>query len=65
MQYHSLKVYGNVSLGYYYANIYIGTPPQRQSMILDTGSGIIAVPCEQCTQCGNKHLNPKFSVRES
>jgi hypothetical protein len=25
---HIIPLYGNASLGYYYANIYVGTPPQ-------------------------------------
>ena len=25
---HVIRVYGNASLGYYYVNLYIGTPPQ-------------------------------------
>lgn len=25
---HIIPLYGNATLGYYYANIYVGTPPQ-------------------------------------
>jgi hypothetical protein len=25
---HVIRLYGNASLGYYYANIYVGSPPQ-------------------------------------
>lgn len=46
LPYHVLPVYGNASLGYYYVTLYVGTPdPQPQTVIVDTGSGILAVPC--------------------
>jgi hypothetical protein len=49
LPYHMLPVYGNASLGYYYVNIYVGSPnPQPQSVIVDTGSGILALPCVNC-----------------
>ena len=32
--------------GTHYAYIYIGTPPKRQSVIIDTGSHQTAFPCE-------------------
>jgi hypothetical protein len=40
-----LKLYGDTSLGYYYAYLFVGTPPQKQSVIVDTGSTITAFPC--------------------
>ncbi len=42
---HIIPVFGNASLGYFYVNLYIGTPPQKQSVIVDTGSGQLALPC--------------------
>lgn len=67
LPYHTLPVYGNTSLGYYYVNIYIGSPnPQPQSVILDTGSGILAVPCVDCKHCGLKnHIHPPFDYGKS
>lgn len=53
---HVIPLHGNTSLGYYYANIYIGSPPQKQSVIVDTGSGQLALPCEKCISCGKSHL---------
>lgn len=29
----------------HYTWVYAGTPPQRASVIVDTGSGILAFPC--------------------
>ena len=45
-------LYGELSLGYYYADIWLGSPPQRASVILDTGSGLTAIPCTGCRDCG-------------
>lgn len=67
LPYHVLPIYGNASLGYYYANIFVGSPvPQPQSVIIDTGSGILAVPCISCKQCGHKnHINPPYDPKKS
>uniref|UniRef100_K3WTY0 Peptidase A1 domain-containing protein n=1 Tax=Globisporangium ultimum (strain ATCC 200006 / CBS 805.95 / DAOM BR144) TaxID=431595 RepID=K3WTY0_GLOUD len=35
----------NLGLGTHYAWVYAGTPPQRASVITDTGSGLMAFPC--------------------
>ena len=57
----SSGIYGNSSaLYYYYLNIYIGTPPKRQSLIIDTGSSFMGIPCKSiCNNCG-KHLNSYY-----
>jgi hypothetical protein len=39
--------------GTHFAYLWIGTPPQRQSVILDTGSYYMGFPCTPCAQCGN------------
>jgi hypothetical protein len=62
---HIIPVYGNASLGYYYVNLYVGTPPQEQSVIIDTGSGQLAVPCSKCTSCGRRHIHPPFDIMKS
>lgn len=62
---HVIRVYGNASLGYYYVNLYIGTPPQEQSVIVDTGSGQLALPCSKCESCGNSHIHRPFDLRRS
>jgi hypothetical protein len=41
--------------GTHYATVYVGTPPQRKSVIVDTGSHYTAFPCAGCTNCGEEH----------
>ena len=57
------RIYGNSSqFMYYYIDIDIGTPPQKQSVIIDTGSERIGFPCMQtCSNCGN-HIYPRFDM---
>jgi hypothetical protein len=38
--------------GTHYADLWCGTPPQRQTVIVDTGSGVTAFPCNECKSCG-------------
>jgi len=42
---HRVPIHGNVSIGYYYIELFVGTPPQKTSLIIDTGSGVEAMPC--------------------
>ena len=65
---YTYQIYGNASdLQYYYANIYIGSPPQRQSVIIDTGSSFVGVPCIQTCgrNCGKDHADPLFDSSKS
>ncbi len=57
------RIFGNSSiLNYYYINIYLGSPPKKQSVIIDTGSHITTVPClPYCEKCG-KHLNSYYII---
>ena len=41
--------------GTHYVDLWVGTPPQRQTAIVDTGSGITAFPCSLCSNCGYDH----------
>lgn len=45
-------------MGTHYAFIWVGTPPQRVSVIMDTGSHHTAFPCTGC-KCG-KHVSCMF-----
>jgi hypothetical protein len=49
---HTSALYGGYNLGYYYVNVYLGTPPTKQTLIVDTGSSITTLPCSDCTDCG-------------
>ena len=52
--------------GTHYVDLWVGTPPQRQTVIVDTGSGITAFPCEECADCGDKyHVDQFFQESES
>ena len=54
--------YGNShDLNYYYTYLYLGSPPKKQSYILDTGSSITTSPCSLCTTCG-KHKNGLYQI---
>jgi hypothetical protein len=60
----NVTIHGNASLGYYYIDVYVGTPPQRKSLIVDTGSRQTIMTCESCTDCSN-HMNGPFMTSES
>ena len=51
--------------GAYYADIYIGSPPQRQTVMLDTGSEHVALPCTGCKNCGDTHTDRPFDPSAS
>ncbi|CAD8180450.1 unnamed protein product [Paramecium pentaurelia] len=64
---HTSVLYGSSDLGYYYVNIYVGNPPQKQSVIIDTASQITAFPCDACdstSQCGN-HVDQYYNRTNS
>mmetsp|Transcript_6165 Transcript_6165/g.9468 ORF Transcript_6165/g.9468 Transcript_6165/m.9468 type:complete len:475 (+) Transcript_6165:81-1505(+) len=52
--------------GTHFVDLWIGTPFQRQSVIVDTGSGVTAVPCKDCVNCGAEfHTDPYFDEDSS
>lgn len=51
-------------LGTHFAWVYAGTPPQRASVITDTGSSLMAFPCSGCDGCGH-HTDEPFQTRNS
>ena len=52
--------------GTHFATMWVGTPPQRKSVIIDTGSHYTAFPCKGCLNCGEEHhTDPLFDPDES
>lgn len=41
---------------YFTTRLWIGTPPQMFSLIVDTGSTVTYVPCSTCEQCGTHQV---------
>ncbi len=56
--------WGTIYQGYgtHYVDLWVGTPPQRQTVIIDTGSDITAFPCQECgSNCGKSyHTDDNF-----
>jgi len=53
--------------GTHHVHVYIGSPPQRQTLIVDTGSRLMAFPCQPCRACGthaSKYFNPHLSTTD-
>jgi Xylanase inhibitor N-terminal len=53
--------------GTHYMDLWCGTPPQRQTVIVDTGSGVTAFPCSGCKDCGypDYHIDGYFDEKAS
>eukprot|EP00923_Selenidium_pygospionis_P038019 GHVN01066492.1.p1 GENE.GHVN01066492.1~~GHVN01066492.1.p1 ORF type:complete len:545 (+),score=37.13 GHVN01066492.1:68-1702(+) len=63
----AVPIYGGVyEYAYYFVDIFVGSsdPPQRQSVILDSGSSLLAFPCTFCRDCGF-HIDPPFDMKKS
>jgi hypothetical protein len=45
--------------GTHHIYVYVGSPPKRQTLIVDTGSRIMAFPCDPCKNCG-RHTSPTY-----
>jgi len=64
----TLPLHGAVKdLGYFYAELKLGTPAKRFAVIVDTGSTMTYVPCIYCarSQCGQNKMNPAFDPAAS
>ena len=58
----SIPIYGGTrDFGYYFADLMMGTPPQRLSVIIDTGSDGVSVTCASCSSCGTMHMDPFYN----
>mmetsp|Transcript_23948 Transcript_23948/g.36230 ORF Transcript_23948/g.36230 Transcript_23948/m.36230 type:complete len:493 (+) Transcript_23948:51-1529(+) len=59
----------HASSGTHHVQMYIGSPPQRQTLIIDTGSRLMAFPCEPCRSCGShaskKYFDPVLSTTDN
>ena len=52
--------------GTHYVDLWVGKPPQRQTVIVDTGSGVTAFPCSGCADCGESyHIDQFFQEQKS
>mmetsp|Transcript_17304 Transcript_17304/g.28740 ORF Transcript_17304/g.28740 Transcript_17304/m.28740 type:complete len:475 (-) Transcript_17304:93-1517(-) len=52
--------------GTHYVDLWVGTPPQRQTVIVDTGSSVTAFPCMDCSNCGSGyHIDGYFQEGKS
>lgn len=52
--------------GTHYVDLWVGCPPQRQTVIIDTGSSQTAFPCTGCDNCGaSSHTDGLFRQAES
>jgi hypothetical protein len=53
--------------GTHYMDLWCGTSPQRQTVIVDTGSGVTAFPCSGCKDCGfpDYHIDRYFDETAS
>lgn len=54
---------GSLFQGYgtHYVDLWVGTPPQRQTLIVGTGSKYASFPCSECDDCGHtNHIDSYF-----
>lgn len=55
-------LYGSINdYAYYFVDILVGTPPRRESVILDSGSSLLGFPCTDCGSSCGRHLDPPFN----
>ena len=50
--------------GAHYVDLWVGSPPQRQTAVVDTGTSATAFPCSECVNCG-QHTDPPFDESKS
>ena len=54
-------------LGTHMAEVYIGSKKEQQTLIVDTGSSVTALPCTGCVDCGQdgSHIDNLFNPKKS
>ncbi|KAL4456197.1 hypothetical protein ABPG74_014158 [Tetrahymena malaccensis] len=62
---HTVQLEGSTGETVYWVNLYIGSPPQKQTAIIDTGSSLLAFPCSQCESNCGVHLNQQYNLTQS
>ena len=61
----TVRLYGNIKdYAYWFVDLMVGTPPQRASVIIDTGSTVCGFPCNVCKNCGT-HIDLAFDISAS
>ena len=65
-----LELEGNLNtLGYFSADVCVGTPSKLFDLIVDTGSALTAFPCSDCPHCGahqhSKSPGSRFDIVKS
>ncbi|CDR96395.1 aspartyl protease family protein, putative [Babesia bigemina] len=54
-----VMLYGNLQeLAYYYTVVEVGTPPQSQEVVVDTGSANLVLADSECRHCGHHDMKP-------
>lgn len=68
MHLHTTPLYGNsTDFMYYYITMYFGSHRQAQTLIVDTGSSVAAIPCKKfcsASSCGH-HINDLYDPSKS
>ena len=64
------EMQGNLhTLGYFSAYVCAGTPEKKFDLIVDTGSSLTAMPCQDCSHCGahrhQAYTNARFDTVHS
>ena len=68
MHLYNTPMYGNsTDFMYYYITMYFGTHQQPQTLIVDTGSSVAAIPCKHFCEMGKcgKHINNYYDSNMS
>jgi len=51
--------------GSHYVTAWVGSPPQRVTLLVDTGSYTTAFPCKGCVECGKEHTDLLYDPDKS